>query len=79
MPPLSWSSSEWPVVSRVWSRSCWSQTGAADRIGGIWDEPWDESLLSESVLKAIEQEWPGSTIFNICLLTFTVLSSLQER
>lgn len=49
----------------------------AERAGGIWDQA--ESPLAESVLKAIEQEQPSSVIFNICLLTFTVLSSLQER
>lgn len=46
--------------------------------GGIWDELWHESPVSESELKAIEEEGHSLAIFNICLLTFTVLSSLQE-
>lgn len=66
-------------MARVWSRSCQSQAGRADRAGGIWDEPWHESPPSDSVQEAIEHEWPSLAIFNICLLTFTVLSSLQER
>lgn len=56
-----------------------SEPGWESRAGGIWDEPWHESPPSESVQEAIEQEWPSLAIFNICLLTFTVLSSLQER
>lgn len=42
-------------------------------------DAWGESYTFESVLKAIEEECPCLAIFNICLLTFTVLSSLQER
>lgn len=76
MTPLSWRSRDrqWCCpVCKV--RGVTASTGKVDTAG----DAWGESYTFESVLKAIEEECPCLAIFNICLLTFTVLSSLQER
>lgn len=73
----------WEHISEIPAGSDMSSPYTESSSRQLWESRYGggaqgESYMFDSLLTAIEQGCPCLAIFNICLLTFTVLSSLQE-